>query len=152
MQPILAHEGTRASGSKCGEKALNPNGASAKHVRSSIRHLISTLLLSHYFNRQTSCRDIAQDQDKPWRRRSKPSMPVSGPIQSWITFAALVSLILIALPILRCGGYLNGEEECWKVREVMADYRRRGIDFWGPASNFGIPIAAVMDTQKDPDM
>jgi hypothetical protein len=25
-------------------------------------------------------------------------------------------------------------------------------DFWGPASNFGIPIAAVMDTQKDPDM
>lgn len=25
-------------------------------------------------------------------------------------------------------------------------------DFWGPASNFGIPIAAVMDTRKDPDM
>jgi hypothetical protein len=25
-------------------------------------------------------------------------------------------------------------------------------DFWGPASNFGIPIAAVMDTQKDPEM
>ncbi|KAJ9631019.1 hypothetical protein H2203_001547 [Taxawa tesnikishii (nom. ined.)] len=24
--------------------------------------------------------------------------------------------------------------------------------FWGPASNFGIPIAAVMDTQKDPEM
>ncbi|MCJ1299407.1 pyruvate transporter mpc1 [Hypocenomyce scalaris] len=24
--------------------------------------------------------------------------------------------------------------------------------FWGPASNFGIPIAAVMDTQKDPDI
>ncbi|EME79985.1 uncharacterized protein MYCFIDRAFT_211926 [Pseudocercospora fijiensis CIRAD86] len=23
--------------------------------------------------------------------------------------------------------------------------------FWGPASNFGIPLAAVMDTQKDPD-
>lgn len=22
--------------------------------------------------------------------------------------------------------------------------------FWGPASNFGIPIAAVLDTQKDP--
>lgn len=27
-----------------------------------------------------------------------------------------------------------------------------GADFWGPVSNFGIPIAAVMDTQKDPDM
>jgi Mitochondrial pyruvate carriers len=25
-------------------------------------------------------------------------------------------------------------------------------DFWGPASNFGIPIAAVLDTQKDPEM
>jgi len=25
-------------------------------------------------------------------------------------------------------------------------------DFWGPASNFGIPLAAVMDTQKDPEM
>ncbi|KAK3718924.1 hypothetical protein LTR37_004840 [Vermiconidia calcicola] len=24
--------------------------------------------------------------------------------------------------------------------------------FWGPASNFGIPIAAVMDTRKDPDI
>jgi len=23
--------------------------------------------------------------------------------------------------------------------------------FWGPASNFGIPIAAIMDTQKDPE-
>ncbi|KAM5470050.1 hypothetical protein MauCBS54593_003933 [Microsporum audouinii] len=24
--------------------------------------------------------------------------------------------------------------------------------FWGPVSNFGIPVAAVMDTQKDPEM
>lgn len=24
--------------------------------------------------------------------------------------------------------------------------------FWGPASNFGIPIAAVMDTSKDPEI
>ncbi|KAI4209691.1 MAG: hypothetical protein LQ351_007399 [Letrouitia transgressa] len=24
--------------------------------------------------------------------------------------------------------------------------------FWGPASNFGIPIAAIMDTQKDPEI
>ncbi|MCJ1424078.1 hypothetical protein MMC29_001965 [Sticta canariensis] len=24
--------------------------------------------------------------------------------------------------------------------------------FWGPASNFGIPIAAVMDVRKDPEM
>lgn len=26
------------------------------------------------------------------------------------------------------------------------------VDFWGPLSNFGIPIAAIMDTQKDPEM
>ncbi|KAI5810210.1 UPF0041 domain-containing protein [Peziza echinospora] len=24
--------------------------------------------------------------------------------------------------------------------------------FWGPASNFGIPVAAVLDTQKDPEI
>ncbi|KAI9724465.1 MAG: hypothetical protein M1812_000533 [Candelaria pacifica] len=24
--------------------------------------------------------------------------------------------------------------------------------FWGPVSNFGIPIAAIMDAQKDPEM
>ncbi|RPA82899.1 UPF0041-domain-containing protein [Ascobolus immersus RN42] len=24
--------------------------------------------------------------------------------------------------------------------------------FWGPASNFGIPVAAVMDTRKDPEI
>lgn len=26
------------------------------------------------------------------------------------------------------------------------------LDFWGPVSNFGIPIAAVMDTQKSPEL
>jgi len=25
-------------------------------------------------------------------------------------------------------------------------------DFWGPVSNFGIPFAAVMDTQKSPEL
>ncbi|KAJ0312275.1 hypothetical protein COL5a_001957 [Colletotrichum fioriniae] len=28
----------------------------------------------------------------------------------------------------------------------------RTADFWGPVSNFGIPLAAVMDTQKSPDL
>jgi hypothetical protein len=27
-----------------------------------------------------------------------------------------------------------------------------GADFWGPASNFGIPIAAIADMSKDPEM
>lgn len=26
------------------------------------------------------------------------------------------------------------------------------IDFWGPVSNFGIPIAAIADMSKDPEM
>jgi hypothetical protein len=26
------------------------------------------------------------------------------------------------------------------------------LDFWGPASNFGIPIAAIADMSKDPEM
>lgn len=26
------------------------------------------------------------------------------------------------------------------------------LDFWGPVSNFGIPVAAIMDAQKDPEM
>jgi hypothetical protein len=25
-------------------------------------------------------------------------------------------------------------------------------DFWGPASNFGIPMAAIADMSKDPEM
>jgi hypothetical protein len=35
------------------------------------------------------------------------------------------------------------------MKEVHADQE---IDFWGPVSNFGIPIAAVMDTQKSPEL
>ena len=31
----------------------------------------------------------------------------------------------------------------------MADVK---VDFWGPASNFGIPIAAIADMSKDPEM
>jgi hypothetical protein len=37
------------------------------------------------------------------------------------------------------------------MRRMNAQVFNR-VDFWGPASNFGIPIAAVMDTQKDPEM
>ncbi|MCJ1441727.1 MAG: hypothetical protein MMC23_002219 [Stictis urceolatum] len=28
----------------------------------------------------------------------------------------------------------------------------RDADFWGPVSNFGIPIAAIIDTQKDAEL
>lgn len=38
--------------------------------------------------------------------------------------------------------------------EIQGDMLMRivNVDFWGPASNFGIPIAAVMDTQKSPEL
>ena len=26
------------------------------------------------------------------------------------------------------------------------------LDFWGPVSNFGLPLAAIYDTQKDAEM
>lgn len=39
-----------------------------------------------------------------------------------------------------------GKSTFWKTID------RFHTDFWGPVSNFGIPIAAVMDTQKDPEM
>ncbi|RDW57926.1 pyruvate transporter MPC1 [Aspergillus mulundensis] len=39
-----------------------------------------------------------------------------------------------------------------KIRSnKVADYVC-STHFWGPVSNFGIPVAAVMDTQKDPEM
>jgi hypothetical protein len=34
--------------------------------------------------------------------------------------------------------------------DTKADKTR--IDFWGPVSNFGIPIAAIADMSKDPEM
>lgn len=38
-----------------------------------------------------------------------------------------------------------------KCAGVQANLSFR-TDFWGPASNFGIPLAAVMDVKKDPEM
>lgn len=34
----------------------------------------------------------------------------------------------------------------------ITDKKRKYTDFWGPVSNFGIPVAAVLDTQKSPDL
>lgn len=44
----------------------------------------------------------------------------------------------------------NEYKEKKKEKELMLICY--GLDFWGPVSNFGIPVAAVMDTQKDPEM
>lgn len=40
----------------------------------------------------------------------------------------------------------------WAYRYVADLCHLRWTDFWGPVSNFGIPIAAVMDTQKSPEL
>lgn len=41
----------------------------------------------------------------------------------------------------------------WKKRQLANnDMSLQRTDFWGPVSNFGIPIAAVMDTQKSPEL
>lgn len=49
----------------------------------------------------------------------------------------------------------------WSFRKAITEHRSyqhannkltKRIDFWGPVSNFGIPIAAVLDTQKSPDL
>jgi hypothetical protein len=51
---------------------------------------------------------------------------------------------------------LENEELADWIKDNVKKMRRVAdmltTDFWGPASNFGIPIAAVMDTQKDPEM
>lgn len=41
-----------------------------------------------------------------------------------------------------------GFTESERTRLMRCDF----ADFWGPVSNFGIPIAAVMDTQKSPEL
>jgi len=59
--------------------------------------------------------------------------------------------------------FTEQEEKSWNGRVSLIYLKRHFLDdstdtnvlradFWGPASNFGIPIAAVMDTQKDPEM
>ncbi|KAI9641127.1 hypothetical protein NHQ30_010557 [Ciborinia camelliae] len=39
-----------------------------------------------------------------------------------------------------------------KIRSNPAVSYVCSTHFWGPVSNFGIPVAAVMDTQKSPDL
>ncbi|CAD0110454.1 unnamed protein product [Aureobasidium uvarum] len=41
---------------------------------------------------------------------------------------------------------------CRQPYHAHTDMTCSAQTFWGPASNFGIPLAAVMDTQKDPEM
>ena len=50
---------------------------------------------------------------------------------------------------------MKGDGKKKKTKNIANMWIANGplhIDFWGPVSNFGIPVAAVMDTQKDPEM
>ena len=55
------------------------------------------------------------------------------------------------VPIISCGTR-QSDFSLSLYGESEANCLQKLADFWGPASNFGIPIAAVMDTQKDPEM
>lgn len=52
--------------------------------------------------------------------------------------------------------WLGSGRDHWRSDQISGSFSRTELtmrtDFWGPASNFGIPIAAVMDMRKDPDM
>ena len=50
----------------------------------------------------------------------------------------------------RCGAEVAGRMGAFRLPYDANSYIF--LDFWGPVSNFGIPIAAVMDTQKSPDL
>ena len=51
---------------------------------------------------------------------------------------------------LRFDGLLS--EFADTITQDRAKLSRRVLDFWGPVSNFGILVAAVMDTQKSPEL
>jgi small nuclear ribonucleoprotein B and B' len=71
----------------------------------------------------------------------------------------LLSIGVISMPHLEIKDDLLEDAPCYAIAFFFcfvnvftsADSLLRP-DFWGPASNFGIPIAAVMDIQKDPEM
>lgn len=50
------------------------------------------------------------------------------------------------------GGACRFIVPCWVGSLSSAELCLRVADFWGPASNFGIPIAAILDTYKSPDL
>jgi hypothetical protein len=50
------------------------------------------------------------------------------------------------------GSVRAGQAPQDRRHEDLDDWLTILIDFWGPVSNFGIPIAAIADMSKDPEM
>lgn len=50
------------------------------------------------------------------------------------------------------GRIVYGGMRCLSQQQLANVWSLRYVDFWGPVSNFGIPVAAVMDTQKSPEL
>lgn len=107
-----------------------------------------------------------------WRPRSRRSMRGYAPIRTRITSARPVSKKRRLFGFgWGCGGAATTVR--WAAERSLAEHVERNTgfgeiagvylerilcadrlcpDFWGPASNFGIPIAAIADMSKDPEM
>lgn len=70
-------------------------------------------------------------------------------VPCWRHQQRCVARLRFAIVELQRDGFTLGR---FIIAGRMANLPCANVDFWGPASNFGIPIAAVMDTQKDPEM
>lgn len=77
-------------------------------------------------------------------------------ISTWITFARPVRLSKNYNWRTFEGSYAThwcmGLRSQANVRIHENIVANREADFWGPASNFGIPLAAIADMSKDPEM
>jgi hypothetical protein len=124
--PIIAWHSTSASRSP---RRLRPTSTHTRPVAYLPPHLdITAFLLQR------------------WPPRSKRSMRRFAQTSTRTTFARPVCFT-------REGGAWGGRNT-WNVgTEGYEEHTANGIpDFWGPASNFGIPIAAIADMSKDPEM
>lgn len=72
------------------------------------------------------------------------------PLSVQYSFAAILPLSSISAPSRALTLIPKSQRCCGRAEPILTCDSQ--IDFWGPVSNFGIPLAAVLDTQKDPDM
>ena len=85
-----------------------------------------------------------------WRQQYQQSMRKFVHNLSWTTSAQRVRIQLQLF--LSFPRQISSESETPPLQNWKLIILFSSADFWGPVSNFGIPIAAVMDIQKDPEM
>lgn len=89
--------------------------------------------------------DTEINQDTPISSQWQPRFQLSMPKYAHSQFLA-ISARPVSSPIALVPSDLRKRYSGMRTDAYLR------VDFWGPASNFGIPIAAVMDTKKDPEM